>query len=237
MTKLIFACDVSDFERGIRIIDQVARYIDVLKVGIEAMTVDDDLGETLANIFCTRAQEEYKQIMWDMKLHDVGHTMQSAARNLVRMEVDFFTLHATASDTALRQVVQVTEGTDTMPLAVTVLTDLDDEQCRSRYCRSAIESAVLFAKKAWSFGINGFVCSAREVAAIKDALPDAFVVAIGIRPEWYGTKDEQKRTATPAAAKRSGADAIVVGRPIYQPTNGYSSRQAANLIQKELKAS
>jgi orotidine-5'-phosphate decarboxylase len=44
-------------------------------------------------------------------------------------------------------------------------------------------------------------------------------VVPGIRPSWYTKKDDQKRIITPRKALESGADYIVIGRPVVTAKN------------------
>ena len=72
------------------------------------------------------------------------------------------------------------------------------------------------ARLARTAGINGLVCSAQEVADLREAMgPEALLVVPGIRPAGVGLND-QSRIATPADAIASGASMLVVGRPITQ---------------------
>jgi orotidine-5'-phosphate decarboxylase len=176
--------------------------------------------------------------MWDMKLHDIGSTMAKAARNIARLGSDFLTIHATACDKALAAVAAAAEeaGGGAMPLAVTVLTDLDESQCHSRFRVSPDAAVRQFAKNAHCLGIRGFVCSAKEARAIRDAIPGAYIMTPGIRPLWAVARDEQKRVTTPAQAKQAGADAIVVGRPISKPPSFHTEASAAQAIKEELEA-
>lgn len=123
-----------------------------------------------------------------------------------------------------------------MALAVTVLTDFDSDQCMSRFGCTHITAVVDFARMAYREGIRGLVCSAQEARYIRDTLPDVYIVTPGIRPEWATSKDEQHRITTPTEAKKAGVDAIVVGRPIYNPPLTYSHRDAAQMIREELAA-
>ena len=238
MTKLIFACDVSDLDAGKALIQETIEHVDIIKVGLEAMTAEDDTGATLASRLRRYASSRDRQVMWDMKLHDIESTMARAARNIARLGSSFFTIHATACDRALAAVAQAAEesGYSTMPLAVTVLTDFDDPQCRSRFQLTSEAAVRQFAENARRLGIYGFVCSPKEARAIRNAIPDAYIVTPGIRPAWAVSKDEQKRAMTPAQAKQAGADAIVVGRPIYRPPGARTPASAAKEIKEELDA-
>ena len=63
-------------------------------------------------------------------------------------------------------------------------------------------------------GIDGLVCSAEEVSAIRSELGTApLLVVPGIRPAGSDAAD-QSRIATPADAIARGASMLVIGRPI-----------------------
>lgn len=235
--KLIFACDVSELGLGKTLINKTASHIDTVKVGLEAYTAEDAVGVTLGRHLRHYAANIHDlDVMEDWKLHDVSNTMAKAAQNIVARRSSLFTLHASASDAALEAVAKAAEGTEVMPLAVTVLTDLDESQCQSRFAYSSGSTVVAFAKNAHSLGIRGFVCSPHEAQLIREVLPEAYIVTPGIRPLWAVAKDEQKRVTTPTQAKRAGVDAIVVGRPISKPPPSHTETQAALEIRQELDA-
>ena len=238
MTKLVFACDVSDLSLGEMLIRKTAGHIDIVKIGLEAMTAEDGDGTTLASKLRRYAIGRQHPVMWDMKLHDIESTMAKAARNIAKLGSDFLTIHAAACDKALAAVAAAADGAGggAMPLAVTVLTDFDDPQCRSRFQLTSEAAVRQFAENARRLGIYGFVCSPKEARAIRNAIPDAYIVTPGIRPAWAVSKDEQKRAMTPAQAKQAGADAIVVGRPIYRPPGARTPASAAKEIKEELDA-
>ena len=235
-TKLIFACDISDPQLGLDLITEVVSEVNLIKLGLEAMTAETVFGKTLATLFREQTLGYKKSVMWDMKILDVKNTMANAVRNIVFYGSTFFTLHAQASDTALIAVVQATSGTATTPLAVTVLTDLDDAMCISRFDCESDKAVLRFAKIAYDCGIRGFVCSAKEAQMIRDKFPDVVIVTPAIRPLWAVKKDEQMRVTTPTQAAHAGADYIVVGRPIYDPPSSKTQREAAREIREELAA-
>lgn len=235
MTQLILACDVSDLTVGQTLIEKTALHVDLVKIGLEAMTAEDSAGMTLASQLRRFCGNHGKKVMWDNKLLDIENTMAKAARNIAGLGSYFFTIHATASNAALAAVAEAA-GSRSMPLAVTVLTDLDDPQCVTRFGDKSAGTVKRFAKNARRWGIRGFVCSPKEARIIRDAVPDAFIVTPGVRPQWAVTPDEQKRVTTPADAKNAGANAIVVGRPISNPPKMYTEAEAAREIKAELEA-
>ena len=104
----------------------------------------------------------------------------------------------------------------------TVLTSLDRADLmelgfNSELVRDTKEIVFFLSKLAWRCGCDGVVCSAREVERIKETFPELITVVPGIRlEENVERQDDQLRTATPYDAVLSGADYIVVGRPIRE---------------------
>jgi len=119
-------------------------------------------------------------------------------------------------------------------LAVTVLTSLDDDDLTELgVSANAGEQAVRLARLAQDCGVDGVVCSPKEITLLRDACgPDFKLVVPGIRPAWAST-DDQKRIATPADAVAMGADYLVIGRPI---TGAEDPVAAAVRVGEELAA-
>jgi orotidine-5'-phosphate decarboxylase len=117
-------------------------------------------------------------------------------------------------------------------LAVTVLTSLDDADLEAVGQSTPAEAQVVrLARLAQSCGMDGVVCSAREIEPIRAVCGADFVLVVpGIRPAGADHGD-QKRVVTPAAAIKSGASCLVVGRPIVQAA---SPVQAASAILAEI---
>jgi len=115
---------------------------------------------------------------------------------------------------------------------VTVLTSMDADQLRTTGMdRSPEDQVMVLAKMGIEAGFRGFVCSPREVAALRSLTgPEGVLVIPGIRPA-NASAGDQKRTATPAEALRQGASFLVVGRPITQAAN---PALAADAILREM---
>ncbi len=136
----------------------------MIKIGLEAMTAENpETGRTVASHIREFVHEVLeKEVMWDIKLADIENTSDRTAQNLVIMGVKFFTLHASMSDGALRKVAQVCRSTATFPLAVTVLTDINAEQCYRIFQRDPGHAVLDLVTKATEAGIRGIVCSPKE---------------------------------------------------------------------------
>jgi orotidine-5'-phosphate decarboxylase len=82
-------------------------------------------------------------------------------------------------------------------------------------------------------GLDGVVCSPREIALVRAACgPDFLIVTPGVRPAGAAIGD-QRRVMTPAEAVAAGADILVIGRPITAAAN---PGDAAKAIAAEIVA-
>lgn len=233
-TGIILAYDKSNIFDVRQTLESVLPYVDIVKIGLEAMTAETADGKTVATYIRELVIRGFhKDVMWDMKLHDISNTIGGAAKNIVELGSKMFTLHATASDAALEAAAKAA-GDQSLALAVTVLTDLDEPQSHSRFGRTPSKAVLDFACNAQTLGINGLVCSPLELQYIKQHRTKSMTTVIpGIRPVWAAAND-QKRVMTPAEAAEAGADYIVVGRPILQPPEGMTPAEAAKRIRAEL---
>ncbi|MGV4878244.1 orotidine-5'-phosphate decarboxylase [Acetobacter indonesiensis] len=175
----------------------------------------------------------------DLKLHDIPNTVGAAIRALSYLRPKMLTVHASGGR-AMMEAAR-TARDDAFPandrpalLAVTVLTSLDDAALAETGVGDGARAQVLrLGKLAMQSGMDGLVCSAHEIAPLRDSLGDApLLVTPGIRPAGSQAGD-QKRVMTPAEARSAGADWIVVGRPITQAENPAA---AAAAILAELTA-
>ena len=226
--RLIVALDVADAMTGLALADRIGPAVGFYKIGLGMLT-----GGGLA-----LAQElkdaRAKRIFLDLKLFDIGATVEAAVRGLVRFEPDFLTVHGDPH--VVRAAVEGRGAAPTRLLAVTVLTSLDRADLDEGLIRPGDLPEIVAerAARALSAGADGVVASPQEAAAIR-ALPAAAgrrVVTPGIRPAGAGA-DDQKRVATPAGALEAGADHLVVGRPVWQADDPAA---AARAILAELPA-
>ena len=172
-----------------------------------------------------------KQVFLDLKLHDIGNTVQKGVESVAQMGATFLTVHGFPQ--TMQAAVAGRQGSSLRILAVTVLTSYDDaDLAAAGYAMGVAELAALRARQARDIGIDGLVCSPEEATNLrKIAGPDMVLVTPGIRPLGSATGD-QKRIMSPARAIRSGADYLVVGRPI---TAAPDPQQAAEAIVAEIE--
>lgn len=149
----------------------------------------------------------------DLKLHDIPNTVAAAMRALAPLAPAIMTVHAGGGHAMLR-AAKTAAPPGCRVVAVTVLTSLTGRDLAEMGMAGDVSAlAAGLAATARAANLDGVVCSAAEVAAIKRTWPECFAVVPGIRPEGSDHAD-QKRAATPAEALAAGADVLVVGRPI-----------------------
>ncbi|MRR13612.1 orotidine-5'-phosphate decarboxylase, partial [bacterium] len=162
------------------------------------------------------------KVFLDLKLHDIPHQVQGAAREISRLGVGMFTVHASGgAEMMAAAVAGACEGSGECGietpdvLAITVLTSMGDDGLASTGVhRPAAEQVSLLGALARQAGVQGVVCSPLEAASMRSLLgPEALVVTPGVRPQGASVGD-QSRIATPRAALDAGASHLVIGRPI-----------------------
>ena len=153
-------------------------------------------------------------IFLDLKLHDIPHTVEGAARAIAALSPKYLTVHASGGRAMIKAAVDAVPGTDVT--AVTILTSLSEEDLfEIGYANAALESAVALAKMSVTAGARAIVCSPLEIAAIRSAVgPTPTIITPGVRPLSEAGSDDQKRTMTPKDAISAGASLVVIGRPI-----------------------
>ncbi len=222
--RLIVALDMPDALAGLQMADRLGDAVSFYKIGLGMLTGG---GLALANEL---KDDHGKRIFLDMKLFDIGATVEAAVRGLAAFGHDFLTVHG---DPHVVTAAAQAKG-DTKILAVTILTSLDraDLDAGLMVAGDLPDLVVTRAARAFEAGADGVIASPREAASIR-ALPEAvgkLIVTPGVRPSGAALGD-QKRVETPAAAIQAGANHIVVGRPIHQAAD---PRAAALAIQAEL---
>jgi orotidine-5'-phosphate decarboxylase len=153
----------------------------------------------------------------DVKFHDIPNTVAGAVRAVAGLGVSILNVHAAGGAAMMRAALEAARGVDPRirVIAVTVLTSLDDSDLAATgQTPPAAEQVVRLAKLAQGCGLDGVVCSAHEIAAIRKACGSGFALVVpGIRPAGSALGD-QRRVMTPAEAHKAGADILVIGRPI-----------------------
>lgn len=216
MTLLAVALDLPTLEAAAAAAAEVAPHVDVLKVGLELLAGDAEATTAAIAGFA-------RPVFADVKFHDIPRTVAAAARTVSQLPVDYITVHTAGGAAMLEAAVEGCAAGAALSgrprpqvLGVTVLTSLD----RSDLASTGIDADPVDlvrsrAALAAAAGLDGLVCAAPDLPAVRDAAPGLLLVTPGIRPAGHQPgSDDQARIATPEAAVAAGAGMVVVGRPV-----------------------
>jgi orotidine-5'-phosphate decarboxylase len=232
--RLCLALDVPSIKEVDVIVRELAGMVGIFKVGLELFT---SIGPTIIE----HIRSFGGKVFVDLKFHDIPNTVARATRSIAGLGVSMLNVHASggvdmmraaadaAHDEAIRAGLPVP-----YVLAVTVLTSLSESALREEVGVSTPmnEQVVALAKSAQSSGLDGVVASPRETSLIRQACGPTFLLLTpGIRPAGSDAGD-QKRITTPSEAISSGADYIVVGRPILA---AHDRKRACDEILTEIR--
>jgi orotidine-5'-phosphate decarboxylase len=197
--------------------DQVSEYVGTVKVGSPLFV---EKGPAAVQAFLRRGA----RVFLDLKLHDIPNTVGLAAQRAAELGVSLLTVHAQGGPSMMRAALEgakrgASNARVSPPrlLAVTVLTSLDTSELSAIGWTQPPDALVAtLAGVAQASGVDGLVCSPREVAQLRKTFGSQFFLCTpGIRPT-ASNKQDQTRSETAAEAIRAGADLLVVGRPIYE---------------------
>lgn len=211
---IVFPLDVPDPEKARALVTLLAEHVGMFKIGLELFVRS---GPELVRWI---AKAGRAKVFLDLKFHDIPVTVKRAMARVADLGVFFATVHCGESRAMLEAAVEGAGGSVRV-LGVTVLTsvcsdDLVEAGYREDYSADLRPLVMKKAAMARDAGCAGIVCSGQEVQGVKTALGSDFqTVTPGIRPAGETvTADDQARVVTPAMAIESGADYLVIGRPI-----------------------
>lgn len=223
--RLILGLDVPSLEEADAIVARLGDAVTFYKIGFELAVAG---GLTLAE----RLARADKKVFVDLKLHDIGQTVEKATRQVARLGASFLTVHAYPQ--TMRAAAAGRAGSSLKVLGVTVLTSWDGGDVREAGFSDTPEQLVArrvgHAREA---GIDGVICAPTDLVSVRKIAPSPFLaVTPGVRPAGAAVGD-QKRVATPGEAIRAGADHLVVSRPILSAED---PRAAAEIILSEIES-
>jgi len=230
--KIIVALDVESLEQARGLVSCLSGTVGAFKIGKQLYTRYGP--EAVAMVHAAGSR-----VFLDLKYHDIPSTVAKAGCEAVRMGVFMFNVHALGGSAMIAETARAVRdmahalGTPApLILAVTVLTSMAEADLAEIGIREPVEQVVVrLARLAQSAGADGVVASPQEIVPIKKTCgPDFVVVTPGIRPA-AAAQDDQKRIMTPAQALASGADFMVIGRPI---TQACEPRESARAIAADL---
>lgn len=204
--QIILALDVDTLKQAQGLINKLYPKIKIFKVGSQLFTA---YGPKIIDLL----HKKGAQVFLDLKYFDIPNTVAGAVASAVKLKVKMLTLHISGGEQMLkaavvsaRQQAKVLRVKRPLLIGVTVLTS-----------QAANAKDVLkLAQQGIACGLDGVVCSVREVAALRRKINKSFqIVTPGIRPNNSGL-DDQRRTATVAQAQKAGSSFLVIGRPILK---------------------
>ena len=207
---IVLAVDTPELTTAIEWVKATQDYVSVFKLGLEFyLTFGSDGVKAIKDVTDS-------DIFLDLKLHDIPHTVSGAAKAVSHLAPRYLTVHASGGAAMIKAAVDASPKTHVT--GVTILTSLSEGDVKQiGFKDNALSSAVGLAKIAVSAGAGAIVCSPLEIAAIRAAVgSSAIIITPGVRPADAAVVDDQVRTMTPKAAIATGANLVVIGRPITQ---------------------
>ncbi|CAE7404260.1 pyrF [Symbiodinium microadriaticum] len=215
-SPIFLPLDTPDLDRALALAKATAPYLAGAKVGLEFYNAHGPQG-------LKKIVEQGAPVFADLKFHDIPNTVAGAVRSVVTAAAPFMlNVHASGGLAMMKAAKEAAEDAAAAAgvkppvlIAVTVLTSLDEKDMGLVGMRgSPTQQVIRLAALTQEAGLDGVVCSPREIEAVRKTCGSDFITVVpGIRPDW-STTDDQKRITTPAKAMAAGASYLVVGRPI-----------------------
>jgi len=222
--KIIVALDVATKKEALALVEQLREQISFFKIGLQLYTAE---GPGIVRVVLATGAK----VFLDLKLHDIPNTVGRAVGSAGQLGVHMLTIHLCGGEEMIRAAVAARK-TNLSILGVTALTSADQQTLRQVGISDEIHDHVLrLAKLGVEARIDGLVASAHEVKMLRAEFgTKTKLVVPGIRPSWSEAGD-QERVMTPREALGSGADFLVIGRPIIAHS---SPREAVGKILDEI---
>jgi len=222
--RVIVALDFADAVQALALVECLDPAQCRLKVGKELFTRSGPaLVETL--------QEKDFEVFLDLKFHDIPNTVAKACKAAADLGVWMVNVHAMGGRKMMEAAREAVASASHRPrlIAVTVLTSMSDADLAEIGLQGSPEDNVRrLAGLAESAGLDGVVCSPREVDMLRNTMGRNFqLVTPGVRPVGAALND-QTRVATPEDAIRAGSSYLVIGRPITQADDPLAALRAIN---------
>jgi orotidine-5'-phosphate decarboxylase len=205
--RLIVALDFPNQAKALALVSVLSGDVSIYKIGLQLYTAAGP--EIVRAIAATGAN-----VFLDLKLHDIPNTVAKAVAAAGELGVQMLTVHLSGGRSMLEAAVEA-KLPHLILLGVTVLTSATEETLRETGVVFALDEQVLrLGELGKQSGIDGLITSPHEVRLLRKRLGDEItLVTPGVRPTWAAAND-QKRFTTPHEALESGADYLVIGRPI-----------------------
>ena len=152
--RLIIGLDVPSVDEARGVVDRIGDAGSFYKIGYQ-------LAYAGGFEFVRELIENGKKVFLDLKLHDIGNTVEEGVRSVARLGATLLTVHAYPQ--TMRAAMTGKAGSSLKILAVTVLTSYDEQDLADAGYAPGITPAALVARRAAQardIGIDGIVCAA-----------------------------------------------------------------------------
>ena len=219
--KIIVALDSNNFTEIEKLVKSLKKDVYAFKIGYQFFFNFGLIGYKKIFSICPK-------IFLDLKLHDIPNTVKNGLKALNKIKPILTTIHISGGDEMMKSSVK--DKNFAKILGVSILTSIDTKQTKKFYNQKNVSFLVKkFAKFAKKNGLDGVVCSPKEIKVIRKATgKDFIIVTPGIRLKSKIKSDDQKRVETPEKAIEMGANYLVIGRPITKSKNPLKTLKEIN---------
>ena len=219
--KVIVALDSNNLNKTIKLVKNLKKDVYAFKIGYQFFFNFGLIGYKKIYSICPK-------IFLDLKLHDIPNTVKNGIEALNKIKPILTTIHISGGDEMMKSSVR--DKNFTKILGVSILTSIDSKQTKKFYNQKNVSFLVKkFAKFAKKNGLDGVVCSPKEIKVIRKATGTNFIIVTpGIRLKSKIKSDDQKRIETPEKAIEMGANYLVIGRPITKSKNPLKTLKEIN---------
>ncbi|MEN3371132.1 MAG: orotidine-5-phosphate decarboxylase [Verrucomicrobiota bacterium] len=205
--RLIVALDFPTQAKALALVSVLSGFVSTYKIGLQLYTA---AGPAIVQAVAATGAK----IFLDLKLHDIPNTVAKAVAAAGELGVHVLTVHLSGGSAMLRAAVEAKPPGLSL-LGVTVLTSASQETLAEIGITSELQGQVVrLAELGQKCGVDGLITSPHELRVLRERLgQEMTLVTPGVRPGWAAA-DDQKRFTTPSEALKSGADYLVIGRPI-----------------------
>ena len=224
--RIIVALDSNNINKIKYLVTKLKNEVFAFKIGYEFFLNFGLSGYNEIKEICSK-------IFLDLKLHDIPNTVENGIKAIEKLGPILTTIHISGGD-EMQKFSVFNKKRKVKILGVSILTSLNSIQTKKYYNEANIKKLVKnFVKFAQKNKLDGIVCSPLEIKIVRKILGEKLLIVVpGIRPKDYIKKnDDQKRFITPKEAINSGADLLVIGRPI---TNSKDPLKKIKLINQSI---
>ncbi len=233
--RLIVALEVDSREKARYVVRELDGLVNTFKIGLQLFTA-------AGPAYVSELADQGKRVFLDLKFHDIPNTVAKAGVEATKLGVWMFNVHVVGGTEMMKRTVAETADfcdasnrSRPLVIGVTVLTSSDGKTLtEAGVTPDPMLQVMRLAILAENAGLDGVVASPNEIGIIRLNVfePGFLIVTPGIRPN-NATNDDQKRVMSPGSAVSTGADHIVVGRPILEAAD---RRTAAERILDEMRS-